>query len=511
MNTSTRLASAAHPPRAFGGGLGLLGAALVAFVVSVASLVLCGGCAAPAGLPVLPPDLGSAKLSPRSGETQVAFTPAEVPAEWWVLLNDETLNSLQRRAAVQNTDVEMALTVVAQSRARLGIANAQRLPSVGADAAYVRNAFSENGPMAALGAPTQPTNLAQLEIDAQWEIDLWGRTRQLRDSAAASAESAAYDANAAQVTLAGEVARDYFLLRGAQVEAGIVAQNLSTAQHTLRLVRSREANGVASRYETASARAQVASTEALRTEVAHRQDSLLNALGLLLAQPPRALDAELSQPVPPPVLPRVVPVGLPSQLAHRRPDILSAEARLRAATATVAAANADFYPRLSLSGSFGWEALEGSDLLGWSSRRFTVGPAVYLPIFEGGRLKSTLALTQARQQQAAIAYRRTVLAAWHEIDDAIDAYASALRRQEELERALRENTVAFESARRLYQQGVSDYLAVLVAQRGLLGSQSAAAANQAACGVALVSLFKALGGGWEPAGDATAVKTGMLP
>jgi len=301
------------------------------------------------------------------------------------------------------------------------------------------------------------------------------------------------------------------LLRGAQVEAGIVAQNLATAEHTLRLVLSREANGVASRYETASARAQVASTEALRIDVAHRQDALLNALGLLLAQPPRALDAELSQAVPPPVLPRAVPVGLPSQLAHRRPDILSAEARLRAAIATVAAANADFYPRVSLSGSFGWEALEGKDLLGWSSRTFTIGPAIHLPIFEGGRLKSTLALTQARQQQAAIDYRRTVLAAWHEIDDAIDTYASVLRKQEELERALHENTVAFESARRLYQQGVSDYLAVLVAQRSVLGSQSAAAANLTASGVALVSLFKALGGGWTPEGGAAAVRTGMLP
>lgn len=480
-------------------------------LLAAAFMALGGGCAGPSPSIAPPPDLGGAQLAPKSGDAQVQFTPAQVPAAWWALLHDETLDSLQRRAAAQNTDIQVALAVLAQSRARLGLATAQQLPSVGANAAYVRNAFSPNGPMAALGAPTRPTDLAQLGFDAQWEIDLWGRTRQIRESAAASAESAAYEASAAQVSVSGEVARDYFLLRGAQLEADIAAQNLDSAQHSLRLVLSREANGVASRFDTASARAQVASTEALRTEVAHRQDALLSALGLLLAQPPRALDAELSQPVPPPSLPRVVPVGLPSQLAHRRPDILSAEARLRAATATVAAANADFYPRLSLSGSFGWEALEGNDLLGWSSRRFAVGPAIYLPIFEGGRLKSTLALTQARQQQAAIDYRRTVLAAWHEIDNAIDTYASLLRRQEELERALHENTVAFESARRLYQQGVSDYLAVLVAQRGLLASQAAAAVNSTASGVALVTLFKALGGGWDAQGDAASVKPGALP
>ena len=172
----------------------------------------------------------------------------------------------------------------------------------------------------------------------------------------------------------------------------------------------------------------MATVKALVPELLQRRNALMNALALLLGERPRALDAQLGGNLPLPSLPTSVPVGVSSELAHRRPDIRRAEAQLHAATASIGVAKADFYPRVSLRGRFGVEAFESGDFDIWASRFFTVGPTVYLPIFQGGRLTASLALSESRQRTAALAYRQTVLRAWHEVDDALDAWARAIRR-----------------------------------------------------------------------------------
>jgi outer membrane protein TolC len=218
-----------------------------------------------------------------------------------------------------------------------------------------------------------------------------------------------------------------------------------------------------------------------------RRAALMNALAMLLAQPPHALDERLSGADDIPRLPAQVPVGLPSQLAHRRPDILRSEAQLHAATAAIGVAKADFYPSISLTGSFGFQALKFSEVGNWSSRQFAVGPVLHLPIFEGGRLTGNLALTEARQQEAAIMYQGTVLSAWHEVDNAMTAYRTVQQRAELLDVAVSENRQALKNA-----------------EQRLLDSENAASRSRTDMALAMVSLYKALGGGWQPVSTAQA-------
>lgn len=467
---------------------------------AVVLAALLAGCAAGPSFQRPADPLHDVVLAPREGDLPASgLSPASVPAAWWTLFDDALLSSLQGRAASRNLDIQAASARVEQSRAQLGIAGAALLPSVGVAAGYSRAGVSENGVLARLGASSRPYELWQGDFQASWELDLWGHARRLRESAAASAEASLYGREAVRVAVAAEVARNYLLLRGRQTQLDIIRQHLEIARHALRIAESRERNGVATRFDTAAARARLATTEAMAPQVAHQRDAAMNALALLLGEPPRALDAELGPALPVPEMPRQIPVGLPSQLAQRRPDILQAQARLQAATADIGAAQADFYPRISLGGSLGLQALDASDMGNWSSRQFSVGPTLYLPIFQGGRLRQTLALTEARAQAAAIDYQQTVLNAWHEVDGALGAYAAEVQRHAQLRTAWEQNRLALEVSQRSYREGTADYLSVLVAQRNLLESQSALADGATGTGLALVGLYKALAGGWDPA------------
>lgn len=467
----------------------------------LACAVLLSACAA----------VGPDFVAPHSGLEQAVLTlkdtaggieqPASspVPSEWWALFNDKQLSLLQARAQNTNLDLQIAATRIEQSRAQLGITASESLPTVAAGASYAREALSENGKFAALGAPTSASNFYQFGFDAAWEIDLWGRARRSREGAQASLQVTEYEQEAARVALAAEVARAYLQLRGTQAQLDIAEQNLALAVHTVTIAESRERNGVATRFETSSARAQSAAVKALIPELILRRNALMNALALLLGEPPRALDKQLSGAMPLPSVPGNVPVGLPSELARRRPDILRAEAQLHAATAAIGVAKADFYPRIGLKGRIGVEAFESGDLDSWNSRFFSIGPTVYLPIFQGGRLTQRLKLNEAKQKNAAIEYRKTVLLAWHEVDNALDAWAAQQRQHVELQVAYTQNKEALQAAQRGYQQGAADYLSVLTAQRNVLVSQTSLNTSATNATLTLVNLYKSLGGGWNPA------------
>jgi NodT family efflux transporter outer membrane factor (OMF) lipoprotein len=319
-----------------------------------------------------------------------------------------------------------------------------------------------------------------------------------------------YDREAARVALSAEVARTYLQLRGTQAQLSIAQQNLTVAERILNLTGSRERNGVATRFDTSSARAQLATIKAMVPELIQHRNALMNALALLLGEKPRALDVQLRETMPLPSLSTSVPVGIPSELAHRRPDILRAEAQLHAATAAIGVAKADFYPRIGLRGQIGVEAFEIGDLASWDSRFFSVGPTVYLPIFQGGRLTQRLALNEARQKAAALAYRQTVLRAWHEVDNALDAWAAQQRQHGELLVSYEQNSQALHAAERGYQEGAADYLSVLTAQRNLLASQTSLNTSATNATLTLVNLYKSLGGGWNPDALETAPRAAMV-
>ncbi len=303
----------------------------------------------------------------------------------------------------------------------------------------------------------------------------------------------------ALVSASAELARDYVQLRGVQRKLAITRENLESARQSLRLTQERAAGGVTTDLDVANAAAQVESTASQIPLQEQQQAQLMNAIAFLLGEQPRAMEVELAAPRPVPPVPPRVPVGVPSELARRRPDIRTAEAQLHSATADVGVAVADFYPRFTLSGSGAIQAVDFAKLADWGAKTYAIGPSVTLPIFEGGRLVRTLELRKDQQQQAALNYQRTVLAALHDVDNALTAYDAEQRRLQRLQSAVAQNRRALSLARERYEQGVTDFLNVLTAQRNVLLSETDAADSTATVSTNLVQLYKALGGGWENA------------
>jgi NodT family efflux transporter outer membrane factor (OMF) lipoprotein len=341
-----------------------------------------------------------------------------------------------------------------------------------------------------------PFELWTEALDASWELDLWGHVRRSVEMANADVQFSQAQRDGVGLSIAARTATDYIRLRGVQARLAVARQNLEIARQSQQLTQTRYENGVTTNLDTANAAALVATIEASLPVLQAQQDRLINALSYLLAEPPGALAQELREPRAIPHPAPDVPMGLPSELARRRPDIQQSEAALHRATAAIGVAKADFYPRVSLGASFGFQALAGSDLGGWDSRSWSYGPSLYLPIFQGGRLTGTLELREHQQQQAALDYQRVVLAAWHEVDDAMSDYAAEQQHHAALREAVRQNTIALSTARDRYNQGATDFINVLGVQRALLTTQSQLVDSATAAAIDRVRLYRALGGGW---------------
>lgn len=450
---------------------------------------------------------GSGGASVTGSHATATTTAAAVPVrtsadpvdpQWWRIFNDAELSSLIDRVAGANLDVGVATTRLMQARAALRVTGAAALPSVEGTASYQHARGSQNGLVDISGLDGKHDyNVWQPGLDATWELDLWGRVRRATEAAQASAEAAADLRRDVLLSALAETARDYVELRGVQAEQAITQQNLDIARHGLALTQIRVHDGVATHLDVAEAAAQVAGVEALLPSLEQRRVHLVNALSALLAKPPHALDSELLQAGAIPPMPPVAPLGLPSELAERRPDIRAAQAQWHAATADIGVAIGDLYPRLTLSANIGLQTLHAGDLDEWSSRVFGVGPALSVPIFEGGRLRGRLELRRAQQQEAALHFQQTVLRALHEIDDALTDYAGSQSSGQRLAEAVAQNRIALDNAQRQYVAGTVDYLTVLSVQRNLLATQQALVSKTADVSVSLVRLYKALGGGWE--------------
>ncbi|MFK3723427.1 efflux transporter outer membrane subunit [Pseudomonas monteilii] len=429
-----------------------------------------------------------------------ASQPEAQPLEtrWWDTFHDDRLSALIERVVQQNLDLKMASARLLQSRALRSSVASDEVPAVGVQAGYDRarnSAEGLNDPSGRSGKSAY--NLWQGDLVAGWELDLWGRVRRQVEAADASVAVAENDRRGVLLALLAETAGDYIQLRATQHTLRVTQENLDVARHSLKLSRSRQAEGVATRLDVAQASAQVASIEARLPSLEARRDDLINALSLLAAEPPRSLQATLLAEADLPAPRQTFAIGLPSELAARRPDIRQAEARLHAATANIGVAQADFYPSIRLSGSVGLQAMQLSDLGVWDARRFAFGPQLSLPIFEGGRLKGNLQLREAQQQEAALNYRKVVLGAWHEIDDVLRLYNASQLRRDHLAEAVKENRIALETAQRQYMEGAVDFVNVLTVQGALLASEEQWIDSSADVSQALVGLYKALGGGWQ--------------
>ncbi|MCX2901504.1 efflux transporter outer membrane subunit [Pseudomonas mandelii] len=417
---------------------------------------------------------------------------------WWQVFNDPKLSALTQRALTDNLDLKLASSRLQQSRAARQVITADRYPNSAATGSYARKRNSGKG----LNDPSgnngdSAFNLWDGGFSASWELDFWGRVRRETEAADATLEVAENDRRGVLLSVLAETARDYIQLRGVQGTRAVTEQNLEVARHSLKLSQLRLADGVATDLDVAEAAAQVAAIESRLPALEQRQSQLINALSLLMGEPPHALSAQLSADAPVPQSPSQIAIGLPSQLAERRPDIRQAEARLHAATANIGVAKGDFYPRITLSGNIGSQAMQLSDFGSWGSRAFGIGPQFSLPLFDGGRLRGVLNLREAQQQEAAVAYQQTVLRAWHEIDDQLSAYNTSQRRRDSLAEAVRQNQIALTTAQRQYVEGVVDFVNVLTVQGELLATQEQWVESSTGVSLAMVGLYKALGGGWE--------------
>jgi NodT family efflux transporter outer membrane factor (OMF) lipoprotein len=454
------------------------------------------------------------KAEPIPREPSVAVAGAIDP-NWWKLFKDPILTKLEHRVAGENLDVQVATVRIAESRAQLAVAGAAQFPTLNANGSYARTKASDVGEFAsapnALGANgafgnttgglrsshLNPFDVYQVGFDASWELDLWGGVRRSVESASASVEASAEARRATLLSSLAELARDYMQLRGTQSQLRIAHDNLRTSQQSLQLTQQRAAGGVTTDLDVANAAAQVRTTAAQIPPLEQQESELINAISLLLGQPPNALQAELVRVQRVPPVPPKVPVGLPSELARRRPDIRQAEAQLHAATADIGVAVAAFYPSVTLSGSVGLQSLQPWKMFNIDARQYAMGPGITIPIFQGGQLRGTLELRKAQQQEAAINYQKTVLSAWHDVDNALTAYRTEQARRDQLAEAVVQNQRALVLAQSRYQEGVADFLQVLTAQQNLLSTQQQLAIATTNVSANLVALYKALGGGWE--------------
>ncbi|WP_426619453.1 efflux transporter outer membrane subunit [Pseudomonas rustica] len=422
---------------------------------------------------------------------------ASADAEWWQQLGDPQLSSLVQRAAKANFDVRIASNRLEQSRVIRQVTGSQQFPGISTGGSYQRERSSSVGLLDASNMNGKaPYELWMATVDASWEVDLWGRVRRNVEAADADIELTQAQRDGVLLSIAAETASDYISLRGIQAKLEVAKQNLDIAQQNSELTKNRFDNGVTTNLDTANSAAQVATIEAILPVLQAQQFSLINALSYLLGERPQALRAELREPKSIPHPAPDVPLGLPSELAQRRPDIQQSEAALHRATAAIGAAKADFYPRVSLGASLGSQALNGSDLGTWNSRQWSYGPSLYLPIFQGGRLTGTLELRERQQQEAALNYQRVVLGAWHEVDNAITNYAAEQQHHASLEEAVRQNSLALGTARNRYNQGAIDFINVLDVQRALLATQSDLVDSATQVALDRVRLYRALGGSW---------------
>ena len=420
-----------------------------------------------------------------------------VDSQWWQKLGDEQLTSLVERAAKSNLDVRTASSRLDQSRVLRQVTGSQQYPGVSTGGSYQRDRSSQTGLLDASNLNGKaPYEVWTATLDASWEVDLWGHVRRNVEAADADIQLTAAQRDGVLLSIAAETATDYIRLRGVQARLAVARQNLEIAQQSAKLTQLRFDNGVTTNLDTANSAAQVATIEATLPILQAQQDGLINALSYLLGEPPRALTKELQDVKAIPHPAPDVPLGLPSELAQRRPDIQQSEAALHRATAAIGIAEADFYPRVSLGASFGFQALNGSDLGAWNSRQWSYGPSLYLPIFQGGRLTGTLELRKRQEQEAALSYQRVVLGAWHEIDNAMTDYAAEKQHHAALEQAVQHNTDALSTARDRYNQGATDFINVLGVQSALLATQTQLVDSTTEAAIDRVRLYRALGGGW---------------
>ena len=409
----------------------------------------------------------------------------------------------------RNLDLKLALERVQEARAASGVARSGYFPSIDADVSatrlrgginqgVIRAVPSSVGPnaRASLISPFE-TNVFQGNLGASWELDVFGGVRRSVQASRADVAAAEENRRDVLVILLGDVGRTYAQLRGFQRRLEIANKNIKTQQETLDLTTARAKAGLATELDVSRAAAQLDSTKAVVPGLLSGVDVSIHRLSVLLGEEPGALRGELEKTNPIPSGGPDVEVGLPSDLLERRPDIRRAEAQVAASTARIGEAKAELFPRFLLTGTAGRQATQLHDLTVGLGNFFSVGPGISLPLFTGGRIRSNIAVQNSRQRQAVITYQSTILNALEEVQNALVNYSQEQERRDRLSQAAEQSQLAVHLATEQYRGGLVDFLSVLEAQRELYASEDELVQSQTDVTVDLISLYRALGGGWS--------------
>jgi multidrug efflux system outer membrane protein len=439
-----------------------------------------------------------------------AFVAQSPEALWWQEFGDTELDDLVRRALAANLDLRSAYDRVRAARAVFVERKFDYAPHVQLDGTYQH--FDEQQP--GFGSGRINAQSDSLGFDATWEIDLFGHVR--RSVEAARADLGAEQANYqdAQVTVAAEVARNYFELRGAQKRLIVARENLSTEHQTLELTQLLDETGRGSELDVQRSRARLKATEATipPLEAAEKQSGY--RLAVLLGQRPGALDQEL-KPAAVATYAKALPIGDPTELLRRRPDVRAAERQLAAATARVGVATADLFPRVNVTGFVGFLSGDVGRLFGTAdgnnARAWSIAPTVSWAAFDIGSVRARLRASEAQSDAAAANYEKVVLTALEDTENSFVAYGAQQAQLKSLTEQAQASRRATELADTRYREGVEDFLVLLDAQRTQLDAEDSLAQAEMSVNVAVVAIYKALGGVGQPLQDAAPAKVAQIP
>jgi NodT family efflux transporter outer membrane factor (OMF) lipoprotein len=466
--------------------------------MAVAWMVGVGGCAVG---PDYHPPAARAPVTWSSPMANGLTNSAATGSTWWKSFNDAELDSLIQRATQSNLDLRVAEARLRQARAVREGSAAALMPAVDASASYARQLQSENQPL--IGAlPLPPNfpfeyNVYNARFDASWEIDIFGGKRRALQAATAEWQGTIEARNDALVSLLAEVGRNYVELRGNQSRLEIARQNLKLQEEAVELTRARFQTGVANEIDVTRAAALLAGIRAEIPPLETAVRSAMYGMAVLLGQEPGKLVTELSRTAPVPPTPPEVPIGLPSDLLRRRPDVRRAERQLAAETARVGVAKSDWFPKLSLTGDVGSESVSLGKSFEPGSLFWSLGPSLQWRALDFGRVRAEVRTQTAVHEAAMATYEKVVLISLQEAENAVVTYAQEQNRHQALIDEVAENRRSLDMADGLYANGRVNYLDVLDAQRSLYQSEDQLAASNQAVSLNLIALYKALGGGWE--------------
>jgi len=410
--------------------------------------------------------------------------PADL-SHWWDQFNDPLLSRLIGEASTSNLDLAVASTRLVQARESLIQAQAGLVPEAGASASVGRT----------FGPGNDHTTFS-VGADASWEVDLFGRIRRGIEAANADAEGVYYDREALRVAIAAELATNYVQTRSLQERLALARENLAIADDNLQIAQWRVQAGLASSLDSEQARAARAQTAATIPSLEQNLASSIYRVSVLTGRAPGALTAELNPVKPVPRGPRDIAAGIPADTLRQRPDVRSSERALAAATARIGVAQAQLYPALRLSGNIGTSAFS----LGGLFNAITGGilGGLTQTLFDGGRLRSQLRSQRAAAEGALATYRQSVLTALEDVENALAALNAARARQTQFATALDAANNSAILARIQYRSGLTSFDQLLDVERSLVSARDGLASSRADEALALVQLYRALGGGWDP-------------